>query len=83
MRYPPDSPQHDVGTAHAENPDALTDALSRVLGTLAEPTERLQRLFFDSFDWRLYKAGFVLELLRHHAKQTLSLSRRRAVNQSM
>jgi hypothetical protein len=37
MRYPPDSPQHDVGTAHAENPDALTDALSRVLGTLAEP----------------------------------------------
>ncbi len=39
----------------------LSDAIGQLLPAVREPGSRLRRRLYDSFDWRLFNAGFSLE----------------------
>ena len=40
-----------------------------------EPPEELTRIFFDTFDWRLFRSGSALEITKNHGKYLLNWRR--------
>jgi CHAD domain-containing protein len=54
----------------ADEVDHLLDGLIARTGLVDEGAERIERVFHDSFDWRLWSAGSVVELRRTDRPRT-------------
>ena len=54
------TPLHQFGLSDAANADAVLNALSEQFQIRSEAETALSRIYYDSFDWRLYLSGGVL-----------------------
>lgn len=56
-------PSYEFASREPNDPDfaAALEALDPPFSTMAGPARLLRRTWFDTFDWRLHAAGFVLE----------------------
>ena len=55
------TPLQQFGLNDATDADAVLNALSAQFQIRSEAETALRRIYYDSFDWRLYKAGALLE----------------------